>query len=156
MRAGRPMTMVLKLLVHAYPGGWCPYSWMCIGSQLVLLTYEHPGEYGLNPSASCRPCGFRREASCWDFVSGLGVGGAICPFRSWAVWPLFLSSLMGFWPTINELARHVADGFFIRGVLPAVFWLTGLPTMTVGVEVIKAPPTRLIAPSLGFWGTSWK
>ena len=36
------------------------------------------------------------------------------------------SSLMGFWPTINALARRVVDGFFIWGVLPVVFWLTGL------------------------------
>ena len=38
----------------------------------------------------------------------------------------FLSSLMGFWPTINALAGRVVDGFFIWGVLPVVFWLTGL------------------------------
>ena len=31
------------------------------------------------------------------------------------------SSLMGFWPTTNALARHVVDRFFIRGVLPVVF-----------------------------------
>ena len=34
---------------------------------------------------------------------------------------VFLSSLMGFWPTINALARRVVDEFFIRGVLPVVF-----------------------------------
>ena len=30
------------------------------------------------------------------------------------------------------------------------------PQRQWGVEVIKAPLTRLIAPSLGFWGISWK
>ena len=34
---------------------------------------------------------------------------------------VFLSSLMGFGPTIIALARRVVDGFFIRGVLPVVF-----------------------------------
>ena len=33
---------------------------------------------------------------------------------------VFLSSLMGFWPTINALARRVVDGFFIRYVLTMV------------------------------------
>ena len=33
---------------------------------------------------------------------------------------------MRFWTTINALARHVVGGFFIWGVLPVVFWLTGL------------------------------
>ena len=66
---------------------------------------------------------------------------------------------MRLWSNINALARRAVDGFFIRGVLPAVFGLTGLPTKTVGVDVIKAPLTRLIAPSRFFFfflGISWK
>ena len=34
---------------------------------------------------------------------------------------VFLSSLMGIWPTINALAKCVVDGFFIQGVFPVVF-----------------------------------
>ena len=52
---------------------------------------------------------------------------------------LLSCSLMGVWPTINALAWSVVDGFFIHGVLPVVFWLTGLTHKDSGGWGFKVP-----------------
>ena len=107
-------------------------------------------------SASRRPCGFRREASCWDFVSGLGVGSAMCPFWSWSIQPLCFSfivdGILAYYQRADQaccwLARRIVDGFFIRGVLPAVFWFTYLTHKDSEGELIRR---LLLAWQLRHW-----